>query len=400
MTCTMKRIIIFSCVFPPEPVVSSQISQQLAIQLAANENQVCVFSPRPSRPANFDFSSSSLQEMPFEHVVAKSFVSPTSNLFTRLLESLSFGLSSFFFLIKRRNKVDVVYMNTWPIFSQFFVMLACLITNKPYVIHIQDIYPESLVTKVGSFFQKFITKPLLILDLLVLKKAKKIVVISPRMEKYLIDNRVRSADNIVIAYNWQTSEEYLPNKFNQSSQEFTFMYLGNIGPLANIPFVIKSFNSIKVDGIKLVIAGSGSSKSDCMRLVTELDEKRVFFLDVPAGEVFNIQSMADCLILPIQPGAGNFSIPSKLTAYMLSAKPILASVDMDTDTADAIINSGAGWVSIPNDSNDFIDMVKKILVISREKLEDIGMNGYRYCKSNFSRERNLSVIEKAILSAC
>ena len=50
----MKKILIISCVFPPEPVVSAQMSLDIAEALSKN-NDVTVISPRPTRPMDFKF---------------------------------------------------------------------------------------------------------------------------------------------------------------------------------------------------------------------------------------------------------------------------------------------------------------------------------------------------------
>lgn len=47
--CNTKRILIVTAVFPPEPVVSAQISYDLATELSKKYN-VTVLCPPPTRP--------------------------------------------------------------------------------------------------------------------------------------------------------------------------------------------------------------------------------------------------------------------------------------------------------------------------------------------------------------
>ena len=51
-----KNILIITAVFPPEPVTSATLNYDLAVALSLDYN-VTVLTPRPSRPAGFDFSS-------------------------------------------------------------------------------------------------------------------------------------------------------------------------------------------------------------------------------------------------------------------------------------------------------------------------------------------------------
>ena len=46
------NILIISAVFPPEPVVSANLSRDLAEELSKN-NQVTVLCPKPTRPNGF-----------------------------------------------------------------------------------------------------------------------------------------------------------------------------------------------------------------------------------------------------------------------------------------------------------------------------------------------------------
>ena len=63
----MKKILIISCVFPPEPVVSAQLSLDIAEALSKN-NDVTVISPRPTRPMDFKFDEKQ-SNYPFTHIV-------------------------------------------------------------------------------------------------------------------------------------------------------------------------------------------------------------------------------------------------------------------------------------------------------------------------------------------
>ena len=49
------NILIVSCVFHPEPVVSSKSSFSLAVNLASKNNDVRVLAPFPSRPSASDY---------------------------------------------------------------------------------------------------------------------------------------------------------------------------------------------------------------------------------------------------------------------------------------------------------------------------------------------------------
>ena len=120
------------------------------------------------------------------------------------------------------------------------------------------------------------------------------------------------------------------------------MYLGNIGPLAGIEVLFDAFAKADLKNARLVIAGSGPTKAD-LQQKSKRYSCNIEFWEVPAGKVPETQAQADVMLLPVKKGFANSSVPSKLIAYMFSAKPIIASVDAESDTAECITTSGAGW---------------------------------------------------------
>ena len=50
----MKKILVVSSVYPPEPVISAKVSFDIARKLAES-NRVTVICPHPSRPLGYEF---------------------------------------------------------------------------------------------------------------------------------------------------------------------------------------------------------------------------------------------------------------------------------------------------------------------------------------------------------
>lgn len=395
------KILIVSCVFPPEPVVSSEISYSLTEEISKS-NKVFVICPPASRPLGFKFFNendirfSNAENVSFKRV--NSFTYSKSNPIGRLIEGISFGFHCYRFILKNKKNIDKVYMNTWPLFGQFGVALACKKSKIQYIVHVQDIYPESLVNKLPKYLSSFMLALLMPIEKFVLRNATRIIVISHYMQLQIFSRGKIPNNRIYIVNNWQDD-----NIFDLSTQGFienknlTFMYLGNIGPVANIPLLIHSFFESKIDA-KLIIAGSGSKKSECENLVKSLGITNVEFLEVPAGAVPQTQAMADILILPTIKNGAKSSIPSKLPAYMFSKKPIFAILDKDTDTYNAIIESNSGWVANPEQKEEIKEQFKKLVRIQKTELIKMGLNGYQYAKENFSKEKNLNRLTNIIIS--
>ncbi len=392
------RCLIVSAVFAPEPIVSAMLSKQLAEALA-ERHDVTVVRPFPSRPYGFDLGSQVLEEYPYQLITLESYKYPKSNFFGRLRESYSFGEATAAFISDNHGEIDVIYVNTWPLLAQFLTIWSAKKYNLPVILHVQDIYPESLVSKLG-LIGHFVSCLLGPLDSWVLRNSVKVIAISDKMKNFLVSSRKLKKSSVEVLNNWQDETKFLQLNAEEgssnSSRSFTFMYLGNIGPVAGCDILIDAFASLNEDNCKLIIAGSGSMKSNLMEKMTMLNLQNIEFLPVPDGGVPQTQAMADVLLLPIKKGAASSSIPSKLPAYMFSAKPIIASVDYDSDTAEVIINANCGWIVEPENASELRDIMQKTLNLSKEERRNMGLKGREYALKHFSKKSNLPKLLRII----
>ena len=394
----MKSVLIISATFPPEPIVSAQISYALADELSGSNN-VTVICPKPTRPAGFNFERGA-QKYQFQKIVLDSYTYPESCLLGRLRETYSFGKACKNYIENNHQDIDIIYMNAWPLLGQYLIVKAAKMFNLSLILHVQDIYPESLTNKMPHFLKGFLQKILLPLDQYILSNSSQIIAISCNMKKYLLQSRKLNEENITVVANWQNESKFIDFKLNNDnnllSENFTFMYLGNIGPVAEVEFLIKCFAEANLSEARLVIAGAGSMKAHCQKLSSTYLDSKIEFWDVPDGKVPEIQSLADVMLLPVKKGSARSSIPSKLPAYMFSKKPILACVDIDSDTADSILQSGCGWVIEPENKRQLIGMLKSICKESRESRIQKGENGFNYAISRYTKTVNLKKITDLI----
>ena len=78
-----KKIVIVSAVFPPEPVVSAQISYDLAKELS-NNFPVVVLCPAPTRPNGRKFPKMDFFNESFSRIVLNSYTHPQSDFIGRM----------------------------------------------------------------------------------------------------------------------------------------------------------------------------------------------------------------------------------------------------------------------------------------------------------------------------
>lgn len=390
-------ILIISALFPPEPVVSANLTYDIATALAGTNN-VTVLSPRPSRPFGYKFLGDS-RIFNFTHHTVDSFVCPKSSLVGRFRESYSFGRKCYDFIKQNHKEIQVIYANTWPLFAQYFIVIASRKFNIPIIIHVQDIYPESLTGKLPKFLREPSRKVLLGIDQYNLQNSRKILGISPTMISYLAKTRSIEQNKFELIRNWQDDDIFLScaNAFKESS-EFIFMYLGNINQSAGVDVLIHAFHQSKLPNAKFIIAGNGSEKQVCIEIVTELKNMSIEFCDVVPEFVPEMQFRADILLLPLKKGIAKTATPSKLTAYLLSSKPVLASVDSDSDVANIISKANCGYLAEPENIESITAGMNYLYNKDRLQLREMGSNGKDFALANLSKKINLAKVVSIIES--
>ena len=131
-------------------------------------------------------------------------------------------------------------------------------------------------------------------------------------------------------------------------------------------------------------------------MVKELGHGDIKFDVVLKGMVAKVQKEADVMVLALRKGTGIQGVPSKLTAYMLSGKPIIASMDKEADAAKMILSAKAGVWTKAEDVEAFSNSFRLMANVSTESLEEMGNNSRRYAEERLSRMANLEKVVKEI----
>lgn len=391
-------VLLISSVFPPEPVVSAVVGSDLAVALSENF-QVTVITPRPTRPMGFSFKEEPYENTKFEHLILDSYTCPESHVLGRGIESYSFGKHAAKYIKKNRSRIKCIFIHAWPLFAQYLIVKAAKRYKIQYVIHVVDIYPEALLGRLPAI-RSVVYRLLLPIDEYVLRNAFKVITISFRMKKRLVDTRGLEENKVAVIHNWQDEEKFIAHTRTQMAElrspVFTFMFLGNLSKTASIVGLISAFRACSIENARLVIAGNGSEREKLVSLTGDLNGKIIEFWNAPLMEVPAIQDKADVLLLSLKKDAAKLAMPSKIPAYMLSGKPIIACVDGDSDTANAIKQSNCGWVVKPENIEELSQSMKAVASIPHEELFNYGQNGFNYAMENFSKKKNLRMMVSII----
>lgn len=387
------RILIVASVFPPDAVTSAYLNVDLAKALARTD-KVTVIRPFPSRPKGVTYTSNDIQQYDsFETVLVDTYRCPSSKILGRFRESISYGRACKKYIKEHHDEIDYIYNHSWHLFGYYIVAKTAVKYGIPYMTVVQDIYPESLFTSrhFPSFVKRIIKSTLGRLDKYILSHASRVRTISEEMRKYLIATRGLDEKKVFAVDNWQddTNHFYEPK---QKGDSFVFTYLGSINSHSNVDLIIRSFAKADIPEARLKIYGGGNKKEECVGLVNSLGAKNIEFDYVERTKVPNKQAEADVLIFALSKGNGAFSLPSKVTSYMLSGRPILASIDQDSATTRYINDAQCGFTVAPDNEDNLVEGFKKMYSLSDNELATMGHNAREFAEKHLTRDVNLSIV--------
>ncbi|NSW52324.1 MAG: glycosyltransferase family 4 protein [Anaerolineae bacterium] len=391
------NLLIISPVFPPEPIISARTSWLLADEMGKADNIVRVVTSFPSRPGGKLYEGYHKKLWEYSQNGDKLFITRTfsifsnkSEIFNRLLENISFGISSSIALLFSKRP-DVVYINTWPIFAQGLNAMFCRIKHIKFVLSIQDVYPESLLSQKRFSESSLIIRVLRWLDAKIAKSAAAVIGISDHFKAIYIQERGIDEGKVFVVPNF-IQDHFVPgwndihvrDLADIKLNSFVFLYAGNIGVAAGVETIVKYFKKFQGDAV-LLIAGGGSQLAFCVKEAAEVGNVK-FWSPWESDDTNKVLASGDVFLLPTVNDQSLASVPSKLITYMLAGKPVLALVHPDSEVARVITQAACGWVIPPVNEPIFLESISKIRSLPKSQLAELGKNGRNYALKHFTSD--------------
>lgn len=373
------------------------MNYDLAVELA-KEYDVTVLRPYPTRPLGAKYESADIKGVGFKTILLNTYTHPQSQIVGRFHESIDFGTKAAKYIKQHHNEIGFIYNCAWQLFGVYIVAKTAKKLGIPYMIAIQDIYPETLFTghNYPSVLQKVVMGVFGPMDKFYQKNAYRVRTISDEMASYLSKTRRIPKEKYIVVNNWQNDEDFPLVEIEKREGQLVFAYVGSINVHSNVDLIIKAFHKANMQNAELQIYGGGNRTEQCKALAKELGLLNVSFDMVSRDRVPEVQGNADVLVLALPKGNGELCLPSKITSYMLSGKPILASVDLDSATHRYLLEAKCGIAVESDNENALAEAFEKLYKSDREQLTEMGRSGKNYANNHLTKKVNLKMVVDAI----
>ena len=376
------RVTIVGINYWPEPTGIAPYTTGLAEGLTAKGWDVRVVTAYPHYPAwkiSQGYIGTRITET-ISHVSVKRsrhYVPAQPSGATRLLMELSFGVKS---ILTNWGKPELIILVSPALFSVAIAQMRSRLSGRriPVIVWVQDIYTRG-VEETGALGPggAGVVKRL---ESRVLRKADKVVVIHDRFRRYLIETLGVEDSNIEVVRNWTHIEPTQPDRqafralFGWGN-ELVVLHAGNMGAkqaLENVVAAARLADEAE-SHIRFVLLGNGNQRRRLEALA--LDVVRLDFMESLDDETFQgAMVAADILLVNEKSGLSEMAVPSKLTSYFASGRPVIAVTDEGSITAEEIAAASAG---VRVDTDDPAALVREALALGADSArgEALGANG-------------------------
>ncbi|MEI4829861.1 glycosyltransferase family 4 protein [Bacillus sp. FJAT-53711] len=301
------------------------------------------------------------------------------------LNYVSFAVSSTLkaMFIKKDFDLILVYQLS-PVTMALPGILLKKLTKKPLVLYCHDLWPESIASA-GISSDSKIYSILLKISKWIYKSADEIFTSSKLFEEYF-KNTLDIHDNIthLPVYAEALFENIKP--IDKSNDVINLVFAGNIGEMQSVETIIYAANELKKDQyIKFHIVGDGSSREKCEELTNQLKLDNVIFHGQhPITEMPRFYEMADAFLITLKANKViSYTLPNKVQSYMAAGKPIIGSIDGETQIV--INDANCGLCTSAENYKELADNIRKFAK-EKEKHSLYGQNARNYYDSNFSKQ--------------
>jgi len=260
------------------------------------------------------------------------------------IQNISFALSAFFHLLKK--KVDIIYSR-----DEFSLFFLCFF-KKNLILEFHN-FPNSKL-----FFYKFI-----------FKRVRKIIVITNRLKKLIVDLGIDENKIIVCPdgvdleyFDIKESKEECREKLNLPAKRNIILYTGHLFAWKGIYSLVEASKFLTEKELIVVVGGMEYDQNKIREYIDKNKLKNILLVKhQPPTEIPYYLKAADVVTLP-NSGREKISIhytsPIKLFEYMAAKKPIVAS---DLPSIREVLNPANAILVPPDVAYDLAKSIKKAL---------------------------------------
>ncbi|RLP10654.1 glycosyltransferase [Propionibacterium australiense] len=277
------------------------------------------------------------------------------------------------------------------------VVARARLSGRPVGVWVQDLYSSGAaeIEKAG-----LVSRLLTRVESWVLGHADGVLVIHTRFRDHVVSVLGVDPAKVTVCRNWshvdagRHDEELAAGLRRQyfGDAPLVAMHTGNMGAKQGLENLVDVARHAERTGSDTLIAlvGDGSRREALMAYGAGV-RNLVFVPSLPDEEYRAILSAGDVLVVNEKPGLREMAVPSKLTTYFRSGKPVVAATESDSSTAAEMTAAGAGTVVPPADPAALLDAIERTAA-DPAGCQEAGRSARRFVQENLTADAAVATV--------
>ena len=303
-----------------------------------------------------------------------------------------FGTLAFF----RRNRPDIIL--GFSLTNGVIGLLLAKLFRIPYIFYYIDLLHTLVPVSYAQYFARLLSRFLF-------KNSDCVIVVTKPLQNYVLKEGV-PIEKINILLNGISLENTIVDKeklkvlksnISIEDDDFVILYLGYLYDFAGLEEIIDYYNADVISGklnIKFLIVGDGGIYNRLINHIKEIKADWVILTGkVPFFEITEYIELADLCLMSFELNDVTKDItPVKVMEYMAMKKPVL-STSLPSVVREIGKNNG---VIFAQSQKELVEKIRD-LTKEKEKLKNIGLQGYELIKKHYMWPNILKDLKKIML---
>lgn len=406
------RILLLTDAFPPEVRSSSHLMFELAEDLSARGHPVAVVTsqPRYNLAAPVAVPSGWMVRERVGQLNVVRVRTPAIHNVGHVRRGLGQLLLPLAFIraARRLDRPDVILTYSPPLTLGLASHWLARRWKIPFVFNVQDLFPQNAID-LGA-----LRHPLLIaffrrMERFIYRRAAAITLHSPGNAAWVRQAGAEPARLHVIP-NWVDTDRHCPESPSSNNPfrhrlglegRFVVLFAGVMGYAQDMGTIVQAAAQLASEPrVVFLLVGDGSERAAIERRRDELHLANLHLLPFVSREDYPaLVAACNVGLVTLKKTMKTPVVPSKLPTYMASGRPVIASLNPESDACEVIRQADCGLLVSPGSPDEMAAAIRSLLA-DPARAAALGANGRRYAVEHLSRSACVSQYEKLLVACC
>jgi colanic acid biosynthesis glycosyl transferase WcaI len=263
------------------------------------------------------------------------------------------------------RRVDAVLAMSPPLSLGLTGWLVGVVRGAPLVFNVQDIFPDAAV-RTGAIRARRVIAFAAWLERITYRRAAAVTVLGEDLRRNVIGKAGEARRNTVhVVPNFVDTDVIrpMPRMTGYRAElgigdEPVVLYAGNVGFSQSLELVVEAARQLP--DVTFLINGDGAARPQLERSAASVPNVR-FAGYQPSPRLAEVLATGDVHVVPLRTGLGDVSVPSKTYSSLAAGRPVVASIDLDSEIPRLLADAGAGIAVAPGEAGALVTALRAVL---------------------------------------